>query len=62
MAFERHDRVRVLHDVDGVPPGTEGVVIGVKAQEGVYVVQFGGYGTHDIPATEVEAVDRPETD
>lgn len=57
MRFERDDRVRLLRDESGVPSGTQGTVLGFKYEAQVYVVQFAGYGAHNVPEDSVEQVD-----
>lgn len=39
-----------------VPPGTRGTVLGFKHATSVYVVQFVGYGTHEVPEDSVERI------
>src|SRR4051812_45529442 len=57
MRFEIDARVRLLSSEDGVPKGTEGIVRGFKHDKNSYMVQFGGYGMHDIPEASVEAAE-----
>jgi hypothetical protein len=59
MRFETDDRVRLLSTEDGVPAGTEGIVRGFNSAKNTYMVQFGGYGMHDIPEASVEATEPP---
>jgi hypothetical protein len=54
MEFERNDRVRLRRELSGIPAGSEGVVIGRKSTESLYVVQFAGRGAHEIPEGELE--------
>jgi hypothetical protein len=55
VRFER-DRVRLLREVSGVPSGTEGIVLGFKEKLQLYVVQFGGWGVHEVPEDSIEAI------
>lgn len=57
MRFERNDRVRLLSEESGVPASTEGTVLGFKREAQVYIVQFPGYGAHEIPEASVEQVE-----
>lgn len=54
MRFERDDRVRLLREESGVPPGTHGTVLGFKHEAEVYLVQFAEYGVHEVPEDSVE--------
>jgi hypothetical protein len=54
MRFERDDDVRLTREESGIPRGTKGTVLGFKSEMGVCVVQFPGYGTHDVPEESVE--------
>ena len=57
VRFERSDRVRLLREESGVPPGTPGTVLGFKHEAQMYVVQFAGYGAHEVPEDSVERAD-----
>lgn len=55
MRFERNDRVRLVREASGVPSDTEGIILGFKEDPQVYVVQFLGYGVHEVPEDSIEA-------
>jgi hypothetical protein len=54
MHLERDTRVRLIDEIERIPAGTEGTVLGVKTEPQVYLVQFADYGTHEVPMDAVE--------
>lgn len=54
MRFEHNDQVQLRREESGVPTGTHGTVLGFKHEAQVYVVQFVGFGTHEVPEDSVE--------
>jgi hypothetical protein len=56
MHLERDTRVRLIDEIERIPAGTEGIVLGFKTEPQAYLVQFADYGTHEVPMDAVEPV------
>jgi len=57
VGFERHDRVRLTKEEDGVPAGSEGVVMGAPISLSTRWVQFFTHGAHEVPEESLETVE-----
>jgi hypothetical protein len=64
--FNRDDRVRLIKEEDGVPAGSEGLVMESPdrpddhgVEPAIHWVAFFTHGAHQVPEESLEAVDEP---